>query len=96
MSFSSKWSRGYLEPKIRELNEISFRFSLKYLSDVRSRNGFFVETNEIINMVNREIDINCLSVDGGIEIIQDEIDNLKKQEFDLLVNKSQQYMIVQK
>ncbi|MQL47586.1 DUF4225 domain-containing protein [Photorhabdus khanii] len=95
MVFSSK-HHSCLEAKIRELNEISSRLNLRYLSDVRSKNGFFFETNELIRKVNHEVGSNCLSVDGGIEIIQSEIDNLKKQEFDLRINDSQQYLIVQK
>ncbi|ETS33598.1 Protein of unknown function (DUF4225) [Photorhabdus khanii NC19] len=56
----------------------------------------FFFRNELIRKVNHEVGSNCLSVDGGIEIIQSEIDNLKKQEFDLRINDSQQYLIVQK
>ncbi|MBS9439237.1 DUF4225 domain-containing protein [Photorhabdus noenieputensis] len=96
MAFSSRQSLYYLELKIKELHEISSKLNFRYLSDARSRCRFLFEINELIRTVNHEIGTNCLSVDGGIAILQDEIDNLKRQEFDLLMNDSQLYMIVQK
>ncbi|AXG43627.1 DUF4225 domain-containing protein [Photorhabdus laumondii subsp. laumondii] len=96
MVFSSRQSWHYLEPKIQELHEISSKLNFRYLSDVRSGSRFLFEINELIRTVNHEIGTNCLSADGGIAILQDEIDNLKRQEFDLLMNDSQIYMIVQK
>ncbi|OCA54846.1 DUF4225 domain-containing protein [Photorhabdus namnaonensis] len=96
MAFSSRQSLHYLELKIKELHEISSKLNFRYLSDARSGCRFLFEINELITRVNHEIGTNCLSVDGGIAILQDEIDNLKRQEFDLLMNDSQIYMIVQK
>ncbi|NDK99985.1 DUF4225 domain-containing protein [Photorhabdus bodei] len=96
MAFSSRQSLHYLELKIKELHEISSKLNFRYLSDARSGSRFLFEINELIRTVNHEIGTNCLSVDGGIAILQDEIDNLKRQEFDLLMNDSQIYMIVQK
>ncbi|TNH42741.1 DUF4225 domain-containing protein [Photorhabdus luminescens] len=96
MVCSSRQSWHNLELKIKELHEISSRLNFRYLSDVRSSSRFIFEINELIRTVNYEIGTNCLSVDGGIAILQDEIDNLRRQELDLLINDSKLYMIVQK
>lgn len=81
---------------VKQLNDLANVTGLAYLSAGPSRKIFFDEINAFINSVTREIDIQCMSVQGGTKIIQEEISHLQNQHFQLMTGKIVQYAAIEK
>jgi len=81
---------------VKELKELCNALALSYLPQTVTRELFKKEILEQIRQVSYEIEINCLSIQGGVEIITREISQLKLQEFDIVTGRAKQYAAVEK
>jgi len=83
-----------LVSKIKELRDLAMSLSFKYLHDNRFRQQFNTSIYNLSQQVNDNVHNNCLSFEGGIDIIQGEINDLKKQQDLIVFNNASQYAAI--
>lgn len=72
-----------LKLKIKEIRDLTNFLSYQYLSDDRTRSTLNKDIFDLTQKVNFNVHNNCLSVKGGIDLIQKELDSLYDQKFKL-------------
>lgn len=88
--------KSEFETAIDQLRQLSYSLSLTWHPQGVTRHLFQKEINDLIRYVSNEVDINCLSVQGGYEIIKKETERLRLQEFDIVSGKVKQYIAIEK
>ncbi|CAI1614607.1 Uncharacterised protein [Serratia ficaria] len=89
-------TKADLDRSIDELKKLSRTFSRQYLYTNESRANFSLEIDQLIQFAQRDISIHCTSYSGAISIIDDEIKNLKQQEFDIDTGKAKLFVAIKK
>lgn len=92
----SQRGKDGLTQTVRELQTVSNAIGFNYIPAGSSQRAFFAEITALITHITRETDIHCLSLDGGIKILQEEIKYLRDQEFQLITGRMVQYAAVEK
>ncbi|PNO69904.1 DUF4225 domain-containing protein [Serratia marcescens] len=85
-----------LDRSINELKKLSRTFSRQYLYTNESRANFSLEIDQLIQFAKRDISIHCTSYAGAISIIEEEINNLKQQEFNINTGKAKLFVAIKK
>ncbi|UWS32893.1 DUF4225 domain-containing protein [Erwinia pyrifoliae] len=92
----TSFRKSEFETAVDQLRQLSYSLSLTWLPQGVTRHLFQKEINDLIRYVSNEVDINCLSVQGGYEIIKKETERLRLQEFDIISGKVKQYLAIEK
>lgn len=89
-------NQASLDKAANKLLKLSRRLGIVYFSASQSREIFFREINYFISAISREVSINCLSVRGGLDRIEQEIRLLEKQESQMALARIVQYAAIKK
>lgn len=85
-----------LDKKEKELTDYAERVSLQYLYNFKVRHNFLHEIKQLISEVREEVRINCMSSEGAVKYLNEEINILKTQCEQLLFDKMTQYVLLEK
>lgn len=80
----------------KEIKELALSLGLEYLSNSLSRRRFFSELEHVIAVVVNEVKINCLSLNGAINILSNELNSLREQQFRIVSGRAVQYAKMEK
>jgi len=94
--FSRTASKEDFNSAVQQLNKVSNITALTYLPTGYARAAFFYEIKNFISHITREVDIQCMSLSGAIKTLNEETDNLRNQEFQLMAGRMVQYAAVKK
>lgn len=89
-------TKADLDRSVDELKKLSRTFSRQYLYTNESRANFSLEIDQLIQFAQRDISIHCTSYSGAISIIEEEINNLKQQEFNINTGKAKLFVAIKK
>ncbi len=89
-------TKADLDRSVDELKKLSRTFSRQYLYTNESRANFSLEIDKLIQFAQRDISIHCTSYSGAISIIEEEINNLKQQEFNINTGKAKLFVAIKK
>lgn len=85
--------KSNFEHKTHEIETLTQRIATKHL--LYGTSGMFFETQQLIGHVRREIDSQCLTWSGGIQVLDEQIHHLKEQDDLLTFNKAKLYIVVE-
>ncbi len=81
---------------VKDIKELALSLGLEYLSNHSSRHRFFSEIEKLTSYVENEVKINCMSLNGAINILNKELDFLKEQRFRIVSGRAIQYAKMEK
>lgn len=85
-----------LERKITQLNRLANELALLYIQGYEARRAFLKEISMLTNQLRQQVLNFCITQDAAIRLLDKEIKNLKKQQFDLSTQKMMQYYVFAK
>lgn len=85
-----------LDKKEKELTDFANNIALQYLYNFEVRRDFLQEIIFLISKIREEVKINCMSINGAVTFLDEEINLLKVQCENLRLEKMTQYVLIQK
>ncbi len=92
--YSHNRDKDQFEDKARELDKLSQALSAKHI--LYGASDLYFEAQRFIARIKRDIESNCLTYHGGIELIIEQIDHLHEQDVLLTFERAKIYIVVEK
>ncbi|WP_034948210.1 DUF4225 domain-containing protein [Erwinia oleae] len=85
-----------LKKSVQALETVSNALGFHYINGHEARRQFFDEINQLIAWVKHEVDIHCMSQQGAVKTLQEEIVSLRQQEFQMITRHVNHFAAVEK
>lgn len=92
--YSNNRDKNQFEEKAQELERVARQLAAKHL--MYGSSELYFEAQRFISLVKRDIESNCLTYQGGVGLIVEQINHLLAQDTALTFKRASIYLVVEK